>query len=101
MNQIYQGLKQSPPNIEVTKDAREVIFLTISAMCDNKSTLTFRKNKEGDFRVSGNGSCLSNWQMKGDDYKTDLEWAADDQDWNKVVGIINTGTALVKSARSR
>ena len=97
----YKTLTATPPKISVVAGAREVIFTTVSCMCDNIHQLTFRKNDEGDFRVSGNGSCLSNWQMKGEDYKTDLEWAADDQKWDNVIDIINTGTAVVSSVRSR
>ena len=37
----YKELKDNPPAIEVNKNAREVIFKTISCMCDNVRYLTF------------------------------------------------------------
>jgi hypothetical protein len=104
MSSLYFKLKNNPPAITVKDNAREVVIKTISVMCDNVSYLTFRKNADGDFRVSGSlpngmGACLSNWQMEAD--KVDLEWTADEQDWNKVIDIINTGTSQVEIVRSR
>jgi len=98
---LFEQLNNNPPTLTVKVNAREVIVSCVSAMCDNKSRLTFRKNDNGEFRVTGNGNCLSNWQMTPDDYQTDMEWAADDQDWNTVFEVINTGTTRVASVRSR
>jgi hypothetical protein len=96
----YGELLQNPPKIKVKKDAKEVVFTTISCMCDNLHRITFKKNENGEFSVSGGGSALSNWQMQGD-YRTDLVWGADDQDWDSVVRVINSGTSKVESVRSR
>ncbi len=96
----YRTILNNPPKLGIKENAREVVITTISCMCDNVHLLTFRKNKDGDFRVTGGRFALSNWQMKGD-YRTDLEWAADDQNWNEVHRIINSGTSVAESARSR
>ena len=100
MSSKYQRLLNEPIEIDVVENAREVIIETTSCMCDNINHLDFTKDENGDFYVSGRRDALSNWQMAGD-YQTDLRWAADDQDWNKVVSIINTGTSKVSKIRSR
>ena len=98
-NSVYIQLKNNPPKLEVKKGAREVIITTISCMCDNKHTLKLKKNEAGEFKLSGCGFALSNWQMKHDRY--DIEWAADDGKWNDVFDMINTGTSAIQSLRSR
>jgi hypothetical protein len=95
----YRELIFDPPTIEVKENAREVIFKTISCMCDNVHHLTFKKDKQGDFRLHGNGFSLSNWQMKFERFE--LEWFADDEQWEDVVRMINTGTSKVASVVSR
>ena len=95
----YRELIFDPPTIEVKENAREVIFKTISCMCDNVHHLTFKKDKQGDFRLHGNGFSLSNWQIKFERFE--LEWFADDEQWEDVVRMINTGTSVVASAMSR
>ena len=95
----YRELIFDPPTIEVKKSAREVIFKTISCMCDNVHHLTFKKDKQGDFRLHGNGFSLSNWQIKFERFE--LEWFADDEQWSDVVRMINTGTSKVASVVSR
>lgn len=96
---IYIQLRNNPPKLEVVANAREVIITTISCMCDNKHTLTLKKNEDGDFKLSGNGFALSNWQMKHDRF--DIEWAADESKWDEVFHMINTGTSNIQSLRSR
>ncbi len=96
----YQDLCNRGVDPAVKKGAREVIITTISSMCDNIHRLTLKKNGDGDFKLSGNGNALSNWSMAGD-YKTDIEWAADDGDWKTVFKTINTGHEVVESVRSR
>ncbi|MBT5491126.1 hypothetical protein HOK00_02145 [bacterium] len=96
----YRELKFKPPVLNVNENAREVIITTVSCMCDNIHTIKLKKSENGDFSVSGGRSSLSNWQMKGD-YITDLKWAADDQNWSEVFRIINSGTEVVASVRSR
>jgi|TARA_R100000482_G_scaffold52697_1_gene18826 hypothetical protein len=95
----YKKLKNNPPAIEVKENAREVIFKTISCMCDNIHYLIFRKNEGGDFKLYGNGHSISNWQMGFE--KFELEWSADDRKWSDVVKMINTGTSKVASVISR
>lgn len=95
----YRELIFNPPTIEVKENASEVIFKTISCMCDNVHHLTFKKDKQGDFRLHGNGFSLSNWQIKFERFE--LEWFADDEQWEDVVKMINTGTSKVASVVSR
>lgn len=95
----YQQLRQNPPKLKVIKSAREVLINTISCMCDNKHQLTLKKNIEGDFKLSGNGNALSNWQMKF--RKDEIEWAADDGRWGEVFQMINSGTEKIDNIKSR
>lgn len=95
----YLELKNNPPKLQVVTDAREVVFNTVSCMCGNKGKLTFKKSSDGDFKLSGNGFAISNWQMKFDEQE--LEWTADEQEWTKLATMINTGTAVIESVVSR
>jgi len=95
----YRALRQNPPKLIIKEGVREVIFTTISCMCDNVRYLSFKKDDSGDFKMSGNGFSLSNWLMKHP--KHDIEWEADSENWDKVIGMINSGTALIESVKSR
>lgn len=95
----YRELLSSPPKLTIKKGAREVIFKTVSCMCDNVHYITFRKNDNGDFRMSGGGFSLSNWQMKHPIH--DIEWEADENNWEGVIEMINSGTELIESVKSR
>jgi len=95
----YQELRANPPKLTVKEGAREVIFKTISTMCDNVGYLKFKKNEEGDFKMSGNGFSLSNWQFKHQVHE--IEWEADENMWGGVIAMINSGTAVIESAISR
>jgi len=98
---IYQDLYRNPPKLAFKKDCKEVIFTTVSCMCDNVHHLHLKKNDKDEFHLSGQGNSISNWQMKGDNPKIDIEWFADDGEWDKVVSTINSGTSLIKSIRIR
>ena len=68
-------------------------------MCDNIHTIRFKKNKEGDFRMSGCGFALSNWGMKHS--ISDIEWAADANDWETVFIMVNSGSEAIREVKSR
>ena len=95
----YLELMRNPPKLSIKGGAREVIFKTVSCMCDNVNYLKFKKNNDGDFKLSGNGHSLSNWQMKHP--KHEIEWVADEEGWDQVIKMINTGTSLIESVVSR
>jgi len=95
----YIDLRNNQPELNVVDKAREVIFTTISCMCDNEHRITFRKNDSGDFRMSGGGSSLSNWQFE--DPIDDIEWAADSQNWKTVIRMINASTSAISAVKSR
>jgi hypothetical protein len=95
----YLELRTNSPKLSISGGAREVIFKTISCMCDNVGYLKFKKNGEGDFKMSGNGFSLSNWQFK---YQVhEIEWAADEEGWDEAIKMINSGTSLIESVTSR
>jgi hypothetical protein len=95
----YVELRRNQPKLTIKEGAREVIFKTVSCMCDNVHHITFKKNSDGDFKMSGNGFALSNWQMKHE--KHEIEWEADENMWGGVIAMINSGTAVIESVISR
>jgi hypothetical protein len=95
----YVELRRNPPKLTIKTEAREVIFKTISCMCDNVGYLRFKKNGDGDFKLDGMGFAVSNWQMKTTQH--DLEWLADEEGWNEVITMINSGTEVIESVSSR
>jgi hypothetical protein len=95
----YQKLSLHPPVLNIKDNAREVIFKTISCMCDNEHSLKLKKNSEGDFKMSGGMFALSNWQFKYE--VSEIEWSADDSKWDEVISMINSGTEVIESVRSR
>ena len=100
----YQELNQNPPKLTIKKGAKEVIFTTISVMCDNKSTIRLRKNDNDEFKMSGMGHSLSNWQFgyrEGGIEPYQIEWEADNGNWKEVERMINSGTERIASVVSR
>ena len=95
----YVELRVNAPKLTIKEGAREVIFKTISAMCDNVGYLKFKKNEEGDFKMNGNGYAISNWGMKHE--KHEIEWEADENMWGGVIAMINSGTSVIESVTSR
>lgn len=100
----YTELRKSPPVLDIKKDAKEVIFTTISVMCDNRHTIRFRKNDNGEFKMSGMGFSLSNWQFgfkEGGIEPYQIEWKADEGNWDDVIRMINSGTEAIQKVVSR
>jgi hypothetical protein len=95
----YRELRLNAPKLTIKEGAREVIFKTISCMCDNVGHLRFRKNDNGEFKLDGMGSAVSNWQMKHP--KHEIEWEADENMWGGVIAMINSGTEAIESVISR
>ena len=95
----YLELRNNPPKLTIKEGAREVIFKTVSCMCDNVHYITFKKNEDGDFKMNGNGFALSNWGMKHE--KHEIEWEADENMWGGVISMINSGYEAIESVRSR
>ena len=102
---IYQKLTYTPPKLEIKKDAKQIIFEMVSCMCDNRSLLTLKQNTDGEFKLNspprngGYGQSLSNFQFKFATYE--IEWEADEQHWDKVFEMINSGTEVIESVKSR
>ena len=95
----YQELRLNKPKLTIKEGVREVIFKTISCMCDNVGYLRFKKNSDGDFKLDGMGFAVSNWQMKHP--KHEIEWEADANEWGVVTAMINSGTSVIESVTSR
>ena len=95
----YRELLNNPPKLEVKENAREVVVNLISCMCDNKHKWTIKKNHEGDFKINTNGFAFSDFQTKFD--RDDIEWEADDNNWNSVFRMINSGVSKIDNIKSR
>jgi hypothetical protein len=95
----YRELRLNAPKLTIKEGAKEVIFKTISCMCDNVGYLRFKKNDNGEFRLDGMGFSISNWQMKHP--KHEIEWEADENEWGGVIAMINSGTKAIESVTSR
>jgi hypothetical protein len=95
---LYEELINRPPRIEVDPNAREVVFYTISAMCDNKGHLRFKRTN-GEFKLSGMGFAVSNWQIPKKEFE--LEWLADEGKWDEIRHAIDLGVTKVQKVISR
>ncbi len=85
-SEIYQMQKNLK---EIKKNPRELKIHVVASMCDNRYILSLKKNSDGEFKMSGGGFSLSNFGFKSPVYE--IEWAADEGDWSKVIHIINSG----------
>ena len=83
----------------IVENPKEVIFHTVASMCDNKHMFKFKKDANGEFKLSCNGFAYSNFGIKNDKYE--LEWAADEGDFFDVIQMINSGYQLVERVVSR
>ena len=95
----YSELLKNPPKLEVKENARELVINLVSAMCDNRSKMTLKKNSDGDFKLSCHRDAYSNFQIKFD--RDDIEWEADDKRWEAVFLMINSGTSKIEKIKSR
>ena len=96
---LYNYFRHNEPIFYFKQNAKEVIFTTYSIMCDNKGYIRLKKNKDGEFQMSGMYESLLNWQFKHAIHE--IEWAADENNWAEVIKMINTGTAVIGSVQSR
>ena len=96
---IYNQLKENPPKLKIKGKPREIKINLISCMCDNEYRWTIYKNENGDYRINTHGFCYSNWQIKH--HRDDIEWIADEGNWEQVFKMINTGTSKIQSIKYR
>jgi hypothetical protein len=96
---IYLSLRKDPPKLEVKENAREIIITFVSCMCDNVSHMYLKKDQSGDFKLRTDRNAFSNWQLKY--YRHDVEWSADERDWDEVFKQLNSGTSAIQKIRVR
>jgi len=83
----------------IVENPKEVIFHTVASMCDNRHMFKFKKDANGEFKLSCNGFAYSNFGIPNDKYE--LEWAADDDRFFNVIQMINSGYQVVERVVSR
>ena len=92
-------LRENPPTLKVEGKPREIKIDTVASMCDNKHRFTIKLNEAGDYKIFTHGFAWSNFGIKI--LKDDLEWLADDGEWNKVFEAFNSGYQLIESVKYR
>jgi len=95
----YKELVNNPPEISVPKVCREVIFGVVFEIGDITNLIRFKKNVEGDFVISGGGLLFKNY--RGNYERFELEWAADEGEWDYVMRLINSGPMQIDYVRFR
>ena len=83
----------------VVENARELQIHTVAGMCDNRHVFTLKKNADGDFKLNRNGQAYSNFGIPYAQYE--LEWAADQGNFEAVFKMINAGFQVVEKVKSR
>ena len=96
LSEVYQKQQNLK---EIKKNPRDLMIHVVASMCDNKYILSLKKNSDGEFKMSGRGYSLSNFGFKSPVYE--IEWAADEKDWSKVIHIINSGYQRIDKIVSR
>ena len=95
----YRELIQNPPKLKIEGKPREIKVDLVSCMCDNRYRWTIYQNEDGDYRINTGGYAYSNFQIKH--RQDDIEWEADDGNWNDVIYMINSGTSQIESIKYR
>jgi hypothetical protein len=95
----YSELLKNPPKHKIEGKPREIKIDLVSCTCDNRYRWTIKKNEEGDYKIFTHGWAYSNWQIHHG--KDDIEWVADEGNWNRVIEMINEGTSLIESIKYR
>jgi len=95
----YGELLRKPPMLEVYGKPREIKIDLVSAMCDYRHWLTFIDIVDVDYKIFSHGFAYSNFQIEHG--KDDIEWIADDGNWEEVFDMINTGTSKIESIKYR
>ena len=95
----YGELLRKPPQLLVYGKPREMKIDLVSCTCDNKYRWTIKENEDGDYKIFTHGFAYSNFQIKHG--KDDIEWIADEGNWEEVFEMINTGTSKIESIKYR
>jgi len=95
----YRELLTKPPVLEVYGKPREMKIDLVSAMCDNRYRWTIKENEDGDYKINTSPFAYGNFQIEHG--KDDIEWIADEGEWEKVFDMINTGTSKIESIKYR
>ena len=94
----YRNLINNPPKLEIPINTTTVMIHTVASMCDNKYLLKMYKTTTG-WVLDTLNQHYNNFQTKC--YKYEIEWAADNNEWDKVFGFINSGVQVVSHIACR
>ena len=99
----YKTLRQNPPKLEIKDNPKEIIFTLVSCMCNNISYVRFKKNDNGEFKLShfNDHVGLAFTNLGCTHLQHHLEWDADNGKWDKVIEMLNESTSVIADVRSR
>jgi len=95
----YGELLRKPPVLTVKGKPREIKIDLVSCMCDNRYRWTIKKDKDGEWKINTGMFAYGNFQIEHG--RDDIEWIADEGNWNEVFSMINTGTSKIESIKYR
>ena len=95
----YGELLRKPPVLTVKGKPREIKIDLVSCTCDNRYRWTIKKDKDGEWKINTGMFAYSNFQIEHG--RDDIEWIADEGNWNEVFSMINTGTSKIESIKYR
>ena len=99
----YQELRRLNTKHTIVKDPKKVFIKMVSCMCDNSSEIIFTKKDSGEYSMctrlpSGMGYSFSNYQTGIS--SSEVAFDAMEGNWNEVLKVINSGTAVIEQVRS-
>jgi len=75
------------------------VKINLSDYMGNNYRWTLKKDINGYYKINCHGQAFSNFQCKH--FRDDIEWVADEGDWERVIRMINSGVKKVISIKSR
>jgi hypothetical protein len=93
MYDLYETLRKNPPKLHVPVNTTEIMIHAVSVMCDNRRLISMKKYSDG-WAMNTRGQAFTNFQTKC--YQYEIEWAADNKDWDKAFALLNSGTILIE-----
>ena len=95
--EVLEGAAPQDPAGAV--DGNPETYAVLPSSSNNRYRWTIKQNEDGDYKIFTHGFAYSNWQIK--DRKDDIEWVADEGNWDKVFEMINSGTSTIESIKYR
>lgn len=96
----YEEVKNNPIKNNISGMPSQVVFYLVSAMCDNKSKITFIKKENGEYKIDTDSQHINNFGFKFD-FLVNAAWAADEGNWSRVFYYINQGYSKIYEVKCK